>query len=307
MGINPPRATALGGGSGNGIRTSKTVNGIKHTYTVSGSQIRSEEWTENGLDHLILYIYDATGAPIGMQYRNSGYIEDWFDSYLFRKNLQGDVIGVYDESGTLMIRYTYDAWGNCRMSSGTIPTYAALHNPFRYRGYFYDTETGLYYLNSRYYDPETVGNGIHKGVFMMNRSVLTSVLTSVLGGIVLGILLLLVSIQPFIETDILLPSIIFGSIIVAIVILYRNYSFKHAILHTILIFMCCFVAIRLFAVTGIVEFLNTILHVQENEANDRAAGLGMVFFLVILLGESIIINGIQLVRSLIKRKKHEES
>ena len=139
-----------------GIRTSKTVNGIKHTYTVSGSRILSEEWTENGLDHLILYIYDATGSPIGMQYRNSGYVADWFDSYLYRKNLQGDVIGVYDESGTLLVSYTYDAWGNQTVtySNGGAST-AARYNPFRYRGYFYDTETGLYYLNSRYYDPET--------------------------------------------------------------------------------------------------------------------------------------------------------
>lgn len=132
---------------------------------------------------------------------------------------------------------------------------------------------------------------------MMKRSVLSSVL----GGIVLGMLLVFTSIQPFIETDILLPSIIFGSIIVAIVILYRNYSFKHAILRTILMFMCCFVAIRLFAVTGIVKFLGNALHIQESEANNRAAGIGMMCFLVILLGESIIINGIQLARSLIKR------
>ncbi len=133
---------------------------------------------------------------------------------------------------------------------------------------------------------------------MMNRSVLSSVL----GGIILGMLLVFASIQPFIETDILLLLIVLGSIIVAIVILYRNYSFKHTILRTIFMFMCCFVAIRLFAVAGIVEFLGNILHIQESEANNRAAGVGMMYFLVILLGESIIINGIQLARFLIKRK-----
>jgi len=92
-----------------------------------------------------------------MQYRNSGYItEDWFDSYLFRKNLQGDIIGVYNESGTLLVSYTYDAWGNQTVtySNGGAST-AARYNPFRYRGYYYDSETGFYYLNSRYYDPET--------------------------------------------------------------------------------------------------------------------------------------------------------
>ena len=135
----------------------------------------------------------------------------------------------------------------------------------------------------------------------MNRRVLSSVLSGVLGGIVLGILLVLVSIQPFVEANILLPSIIFGSIFVAIVILYRNYSFKHAILRTILLFMCCFVAIRLFAVTGIVEFLNNMVHIQEREANNRAAGLGMMFCLMPLLFESVVINAILLIFPLIKR------
>ena len=71
-----------------------------------------------------------------MQYRNSGYIEDWFDSYLYRKNLQGDVIGVYNESGALLVSYTYDAWGNQTVtySNGGAST-AARYNPFRYRGY----------------------------------------------------------------------------------------------------------------------------------------------------------------------------
>ena len=91
-----------------------------------------------------------------MQYRNSGYTEGWFDSYLYRKNLQGDIIGVYNESGTLLVSYTYDAWGNQTVtySNGSAST-AARYNPFRYRGYYYDSETGFYYLNSRYYDPET--------------------------------------------------------------------------------------------------------------------------------------------------------
>lgn len=138
---------------------------------------------------------------------------------------------------------------------------------------------------------------------MMNRSVLSGML----GGVVLGMLLVITSIQPFIEADILLPLIIFGSTIVAIVILYRNYSFKHAILRTILMFMSCFIAMRLFAITGIVEFFDNTLHIQESDANNRAAGIVMMYFLVILLGESVIINGIQLVRSLIKRRTGDGS
>lgn len=137
----------------------------------------------------------------------------------------------------------------------------------------------------------------------MNRSVLSGML----GGIVLGMLLVIASSQPFIEADILLPSIVFGSIIVAIVILYRNYSFKHAILRTILMFMSCFIAIRLFAIAGIVEFFDNTLHIHESDANNRAAGMVMICFLVFLLGESAIINGIQLARSLIKQSTGDGS
>ena len=74
--------------------------------------------------------------------------------YLFAKNVQGDITAVYDANGTCLVTYTYDAWGNTRVrySDGGAST-AARYNPFRYRGYYYDTETSLYYLNSRYYDP----------------------------------------------------------------------------------------------------------------------------------------------------------
>ena len=72
-------------------------------------------------------------------------------TYYFMKNLQGDVVGVYNSSGTLLGEYVYDAWGKLLNSvSGVLSA-----NPFRYRGYYYDSETALYYLNSRYYDPES--------------------------------------------------------------------------------------------------------------------------------------------------------
>ena len=54
-----------------GIRTTKTVNGVKHTYALSGTTILNEEWTENGVQHLLMYVYDANGSPTGMVYRNS--------------------------------------------------------------------------------------------------------------------------------------------------------------------------------------------------------------------------------------------
>ena len=137
-----------------GIRTSKTIDGVEHIYHLSGTQILSEEWTENGVQRLLIYIYDASGAPIGMAYRDSTYSSGDFDIYLFAKNIQGDILYIYDTSGTRLVTYTYDAWGNVTTSysNGGAST-AARYNPFRYRGYYYDTETGFYYLNSRYYDP----------------------------------------------------------------------------------------------------------------------------------------------------------
>ena len=138
-----------------GIRTSKTVNGVTHYYTLSGSRILSEEWTEGTTQHLIVCNYDVNGQIIGMSYRNSTYSSGAFDSYLFAKNLQGDIIYIYDESGNKVVTYTYDAWGNVTTtySNGGASTAASL-NPFRYRGYYYDTETKLYYLQSRYYNAE---------------------------------------------------------------------------------------------------------------------------------------------------------
>ena len=135
-----------------GIRLSKTVNGVKHTYQLNGSQIVSETW---GV-HTIFYIYDETGAIAGMRYRTSSYSEGVFDEYLFEKNLQGDVVAIYNVSGTKLVSYTYDAWGKVTTTyhNGGIST-GASYNPFLYRGYYYDSEIGLYYLNSRYYDPST--------------------------------------------------------------------------------------------------------------------------------------------------------
>ena len=134
----------------NGIRTSKTVNGVEHVYNVSGSTILSEAWG----NHLIMYMYDDNGQPVGMQYRNTAYAANTFDTYWFEKNLQGDIVAVYNASGTKLISYTYDAWGNftTTYSNGGANT-SAVYNPFRYRSYYYDTETGLYYVSSRYYDP----------------------------------------------------------------------------------------------------------------------------------------------------------
>ena len=104
--------------------------------------------------NLTVYFYDSTGSPMGMRYLSSG--SDTWQLYLYDRNLQGDIVGVYNTSGTKLVSYTYDAWGNCTVSyvNGGGFT-AAANNPFRYRGYYFDADLGLYYLNSRYYDSNT--------------------------------------------------------------------------------------------------------------------------------------------------------
>jgi RHS repeat-associated protein len=132
-----------------GIRTSKTVDNVKHTYHLNGSQIIAEEWE----DKLIVYLYDASGSPMGMMYRTTSYELNNWTTFFFEKNLQGDVVAVYSSSGLKLVTYEYDAWGNQTVTyhsgSGTGP---AQYNPFRYRGYYYDTDLEMYYLQSRYYD-----------------------------------------------------------------------------------------------------------------------------------------------------------
>ena len=135
-----------------GIRTSKTVNGVTTTYYLYGSQIVGEEINGN----VTLYLYDSTGLPIGMQYHASSYAAGQVDVYWFERNLQGDIVAVYDASGTKLISYTYDAWGEIHgvtYYNGASSSHVVAKNPFRYRGYYYDADLRFYYLNSRYYDP----------------------------------------------------------------------------------------------------------------------------------------------------------
>ena len=137
--------------SANGIRTSKMVNGVKHEYVLDGTKILYEGWdgyNESLKRHnrFIVPLYDNEDSVCGIIFNAM--------PYFFLKNLQGDVIAITNRDGEVVARYTYDAWGKVTSITGTI-TAIAEYNPFRYRSYYYDTETGLYYLQSRYYDPET--------------------------------------------------------------------------------------------------------------------------------------------------------
>ena len=127
----------------NGIRTKKTVNGVDTEYFYVGDMLVSQK-TGN---EVINFAYSAGGAPYGFTYNGS--------SYFYLLNLQGDVIGIYDSNGNVVVEYTYDSWGKLISVTGSLASTIGIKNPLRYRGYYYDTETSLYYLQSRYYDPET--------------------------------------------------------------------------------------------------------------------------------------------------------
>ena len=136
-----------------GIRTSKTVNGVEHIYHLSGIRILDEEWVSGSTRNLLIYIYDASGQPIGINYLKCVGNTVTKEAYLLGTNIQGDITCIYDTAGNRVVTYTYDAWGKILSVTGTAANTIGRYNPFRYRGYYYDNETGFYYLNSRYYDP----------------------------------------------------------------------------------------------------------------------------------------------------------
>ena len=126
----------------NGMRTQKTVDGVKTNYYYDSNKNLIALVKDN--DTLLFY-YDSDGSATSFSYNGT--------MYFYVKNLQGDVVRIIDLSGTEVASYVYDAWGNIKDTKGE-PTIREI-NPIRYRGYVYDTETGLYYLQSRYYDPLT--------------------------------------------------------------------------------------------------------------------------------------------------------
>ena len=141
-----------------GLRTSKTVNGVKHEFYYVGGTLRYEKFGSTEL----WFFYDADGNPSGVRYKNGSTTTD----YYFVCNWRGDVIRIYDGAGAVVANYNYDAWGNvisvtdANGAAITGSTHIANVNPLRYRGYYYDSETGFYYVSSRYYDPE-VGRWIN--------------------------------------------------------------------------------------------------------------------------------------------------
>ena len=103
-------------------------------------------------------LFDDTGDSIGYTFYNTENND--FSTYFFQKNLQGDIVSVYDDEGTELVKYNYDAWGNVTpvakggdIVSALKSLVALMFTPITYRGYNYDINTGLYYLQTRYYNP----------------------------------------------------------------------------------------------------------------------------------------------------------
>lgn len=125
----------------NGVRTAKTVNNIRTEYLRDAEGRLLGEETQG---EYLWYLYDATGKAAGYEWQGN--------SYYYVRNAMGDVEGISDMEGNLLCSYYYDAWGNVTEVTGDREL--AEKNSIRYRGYYYDEESGFYYLKTRYYDPE---------------------------------------------------------------------------------------------------------------------------------------------------------
>ena len=128
--------------SADGKRLSKTVNGVTTDFIYSGDTLAG---FKRGSDTL-MWLYGADGDYLGFTLNGV--------EYYYVKNMQGDVVAIADENRQIVVVYTYNDYGKIESVSGSLADTVGTLNPIRYRGYYYDTETGFYFLNSRYYDPQ---------------------------------------------------------------------------------------------------------------------------------------------------------
>ena len=125
-----------------GIRTSKTVNGVKTEYLTAGGSILAEK--KNGKWQQ--YLYDGSGQLMAIRYKGADY-------YYIRDGLMC-ITGLVDANGGAVVNYRYDSWGKLISITGSMAGTLGKDNPYRYKGYYYDDETGMYYISVRYYNPE---------------------------------------------------------------------------------------------------------------------------------------------------------
>lgn len=135
-----------------GIRTRKTVTPYResttvHTYVTQNGKVVRETIGSGSTAKVLDFLYDTSGRPFALKYSTNGGAS--FATYYYVLNLQSDVVALMTESRAIVAQYTYNAWGKVLSATGAM----ADINPIRYRGYYYDAETGFYYLQSRYYDP----------------------------------------------------------------------------------------------------------------------------------------------------------
>jgi RHS repeat-associated protein len=126
----------------NGFLTQKTNGSVITKYYWAGSNIT---YIVKGNDILHLW-YDAFGLPTMITYNGT--------NYYYKQNLQGDIIGIIDMSGNTVVSYSYDSWGKQLSCTGSLSSTLGFINPYRYKSYIYDEDTGLYYLQSRFYNPD---------------------------------------------------------------------------------------------------------------------------------------------------------
>ena len=123
----------------------ETTNYTYHGKLLTHMTVDYHDWDEVAQQDKLHFFYDAQSRPVKISY--NGVI------YTYVHNLQGDIVGILDNSGNLVVEYKYDAWGKMLSTTGSLADTLGKRNPFRYRGYVYDEESGLYYLRSRYYNP----------------------------------------------------------------------------------------------------------------------------------------------------------
>ena len=146
-----------------GVRSSKTVGTTKYSFTTLSGLVMRQEWGARQMD----FVYDENNQPYALSYKSGKNVTPVMYYYLL--NQQGDVEALMDANGAIVATYEYDPWGavTVKNANGALDnddTSIGNMNPLRYRGYYYDNETGFYYLESRYYDP-VVGRFISADTF----------------------------------------------------------------------------------------------------------------------------------------------
>ena len=181
-----------------GIRTLKNSNGVVTNYYYNGSLLIGMTVGSGSSTRILRFSYDSSGSVVAVDYSTDN--GSTFNTYYYLRNAQNDIVKLIDSSGSTVVEYCYDSWGKLLSTSGSLASTLGKNNPFRYRGYVYDEETGFYYLRSRYYDPEvrrfisadvllSTGQGVlgHNAyAYCLNSPIIRVDLDGDFGGLILG-------------------------------------------------------------------------------------------------------------------------